>query len=307
MDERTLQGILMVNYGIDSPSLEFLREGGSHTYVVNGKNKYLLKVIGSAFSDTARQSVSIMRYLEENGFPVPKTILTKNREAVFEIEDDSEEKLIVLMEFIDGDEPDMGICAADVGGLVGRFHQLMEKYPKDTVPKEKEFFIGRYLRFLRKKNYQRIAEYEELGDRLWDKVKNLPQGKCHGDLHRGNLIQNAERQIFLVDFDTVCRAPFMFDVMVMCDMTDYFNLKPEDIALTKEVYRKFLSGYSGYHALSREEILSFPYWVAIRHFQLQATILEIYGIDCIDEGFIDGQLWWLNKWQESTEEFVDAF
>ena len=32
------------------------------------------------------------------------------------------------------------------------------------------------------------------------------------------------------------------------------------------------------------------YWVAIRHFQLQATILEIYGVDCIDEGFIDGQL-----------------
>ncbi len=46
------------------------REGGSHTYIVNGKTKYLLKVIGSAFSDTARQSVSIMRYLEENGFPV---------------------------------------------------------------------------------------------------------------------------------------------------------------------------------------------------------------------------------------------
>ena len=307
MDTRTLQKILTEKYGVESTSLEFLREGGSHTYVVNGKNKYLLKVIGSAFSDTARQSVSIMRYLEENGFPVPETILTKNGEAIFETEGDSEKKLIVLMQFIDGDEPELEKCAFEVGELVGRFHQLMEKYPEEVAPKGKEFFIGRYLEFLRKKNYQRIVEYEELGDRLWDKVKNIPQGKCHGDLHRGNLLQNAEKQIFLVDFDTVCRAPFMFDVMVMCDMTDYFNLKPEDIALTKEIYRKFLSGYSGYHALSREEILSFPYWVAIRHFQLQATILEIYGIDCIDEGFIDGQLWWLNKWQESTEEFVDAF
>ena len=307
MDERILQKILTKEYGIDSPSLEFLREGGSHTYVVNGKNKYLLKVIGSAFSDTARQSISIMRYLEGNGFLAPKTMLTKSGEAFFETETDGEKKLIVLMEFIDGDEPDMEICAADVGGLVGRFHQLMEKYPEDTVPKGKEFFIGRYLECLRKKNYPRIAEYEELGERLWDKVKYLPQGKCHGDLHRGNLLQNTDGQIFLVDFDTVCRAPFMFDVMVMCDMTDYFNLKPEDIALTKEVYRKFLSGYSGYHALSREEISSFPYWVAIRHFQLQATILEIYGIDCIDEGFIDGQLWWLNRWQETTEEFVGSF
>ena len=306
MDERILQKILTKEYGIDSPSLEFLREGGSHTYVVNGKNKYLLKVIGSAFSDTARQSISIMRYLEGNGFLAPKTMLTKSGEAFFETETDGEKKLIVLMEFIDGDEPDMEICAADVGGLVGRFHQLMEKYPEDTVPKGKEFFIGRYLECLRKKNYPRIAEYEELGERLWDKVKYLPQGKCHGDLHRGNLLQNTDGQIFLVDFDTVCRAPFMFDVMVMCDMTDYFNLKQEDIELTKEVYRKFLSGYAGYHKLSREEILSFPYWIAIRHFQLQATILEIYGMDCIDEGFIDGQLYWLNKWQETMDGFREG-
>ena len=306
MDTRTLQKILTEKYGVESRTLEFLREGGSHTYVVNGKNKYLLKVIGSAFSDTARQSVSIMRYLEENGFPVPKTILTKSGEAVFETENEGEKDLIVLMDFIDGDEPELEKCATEVGALVGRFHQLMEKYPEEVVPKGKEFFIGRYLEFLRKKNYPRIAEYEELGECLWDKVKDLPQGKCHGDLHRGNLLQNADGLIYLVDFDTVCRAPFMFDVMVMCDMTDYFNLKQEDIELTRDVYQKFLSGYSGYHALNREEIRSFPYWVAIRHFQLQATILEIYGIDCIDEGFIDGQLWWLNKWQKATEGFEEA-
>ena len=307
MDERILQEVLAVNYGIESPSLEFLREGGGHTYVVNSKNKYLLKVIGSAFSDTASRSVSIMRYLEGNEFPVPKTILTKGGEAVFETEAKGSKNLIALMDYIEGDEPELEKCAPEVGELVGIFHQLMEKYPEKVAPKGKEFFIRRYLEFLREKNSPRFAEYEELGERLWDKVKDLPQGNCHGDLHRGNLLQNAEGQIFLVDFDTVCRAPSMFDVMVMCDMTDYFNLKPEDITLTKEVYRKFLSGYSKYHGLSREEILSFPYWVAIRHFQLQATILEIYGIDCIDEGFIDGQLWWLNKWQESMTDFAETF
>ena len=306
MDEKTLQDILTFNYGIESPSLEFLREGGSFTYIVNGKNKYLLKVIGSAFSGTAIQSVSIMRYLEGNGFPVPKTILTKNGETIFETEADGEKSLIVLMDFIDGDEPELEKCASEVGRLVGRFHQLMEEYPSELVYRDKEFFIGRYLEFLRKKKYPRIKEYEELGERLWDKVKNLPQGNCHGDLHRGNLLQNADGKIYLVDFDTACKAPVMFDVMVMCDMTDYFNLKQEDIELTKVVYREFLSGYAGYHKLSREEILSFPYWVAIRHFQLQATILEIYGVDCIDEGFIDGQLYWLNKWQEAMNEFTEG-
>ena len=109
-------------------------------------------------------------------------------------------------------------------------------------------------------------------------------------------MQSTDGKIYLVDFDTAAQAPLMFDIMVMCDMTNYFNLQQEDIKLTKEVYQKFLSGYLSHHTLSREEILSFPYWVAIRHFQLQATILEIHGADCIDEGFIDGQLYWLNKW-----------
>jgi Ser/Thr protein kinase RdoA (MazF antagonist) len=303
MDEKTLQDILTLNYGIESPSLEFLREGGTTTYIVNGRSKYLLKVIGSAFSDTARQSASIMRYLEENGFPVPKTILTNSGETFFETEIDGEKKLIVLMEFIAGDEPELETCLAEVGVLVGRFHQLMEKYPAELVSHGKEFFIDRYIGFLRKKNYPRIKEYEELGECLWDKVKNLPRGYCHGDLHRGNLLQNADGKIYLVDFDTACCAPLMFDVMVMCDMTDYFNLKQEDIKLTKEVYQNFLSGYSEYHKLSREEILSFPYWVAIRHFQLQATILEIYGVDCIDEGFINRQLNWLNKWRGAMADF----
>ena len=302
MDEKTLQNILTVDYGIESSSLEFLREGGAHTYIVNGKTKYLLKVIGAAFSDTARQSVAIMRYLEEKDFPVPKTILTKSGESIFETEANGEKKLIVLMEFIEGDEPELEICAAEVGALVGRFHQLMEEYPLELLSHGKEFFIDRYLNFLRQKNYPRIAEYEELGRRLWNKVKTLPKGLCHGDLHRGNLLQNPAGRIYLLDFDTVCRAPLMFDVMVMCDMTNYFNLQPEDIDETKEVYQKFLSGYSKYHKLSHEEILSFSYWVAIRHFQLQATILEIHGVDCIDGGFIDGQLFWLNKWQEAMEK-----
>ncbi|MBO4421448.1 MAG: hypothetical protein J5783_06435 [Lachnospiraceae bacterium] len=54
VDERYLQDILAEYYRIENCSLEFLREGGTHTYIVNGETKYLLKVIGSAFSKTAR-------------------------------------------------------------------------------------------------------------------------------------------------------------------------------------------------------------------------------------------------------------
>lgn len=305
MDEKQLLDILALQYGMEEPSLELLREGGGHTYIVDSKEKYLLKVIGSAFQDTAKQSVSVMRYLKDNNFPVPGIIMTGSEEPVFETVSDGEGKLIVLMEYIDGDEPDLEKRATEVGALVGRFHQLMDRYPAEPVSHGRDFFIGRYLGFLREKKYPRLSAYEELGARLWDKVKDLPQGICHGDLHRGNLLQCADGRVFLVDFDTVCRAPRMFDIMTMCDMTDYFVLKPEDIRTAKEVYRQFLSGYTEYHTLSRDEILSFPDWVAVRHFQLQATILEIHGTDCIDERFINWQLQWLEKWLEASAGFVD--
>ena len=141
MNEKRLLEVLETHYGIEAPSLELLREGGGHTYIVNGETIYLLKVIGSAFRNTARQSISIMRYLEENNFPVPGIILTKDGNTACETTVDGEETLIVLMEFIDGDEPDLKECASEVGALVGRFHQLMDQYPAEPVSHSREFFI----------------------------------------------------------------------------------------------------------------------------------------------------------------------
>ncbi len=298
MTEEKLLQLLQTQYDLKNISLEFLREGGCKTYIVNCEKKYLLKVIGSAFKNTAKQSVLITRFLEENSFPVPKTILTKASEAIVEVSDD--EPLVLLQEFIEGEEPELENpeTAVKVGALVGKLHCLMEDCPVQPFLRGKEFFIGRYIDFLRQKSYPRIAAYEELGEQLWKKVEKLPYGICHGDLHRGNLLQTKNGEIYFLDFDTACRAPFMFDVMVMCDMTNYFNLQQQDIEITRAVYENFISGYTHHHPLSPEEKLSFSDWVAIRHFQLQATILEVHGINCIDEQFIDYQLYWLNKWIE---------
>ena len=309
MTEEKLIQLLQTKYALENVTLEFLREGGSKTYIVNGEKKYLLKVIGSAFFATAKQSVLVTRYLAENGFPVPKTILTKTGEAIVEVSDagDSEPYLVLLQEFVEGEEPNLENpeIAEKVGALVGKLHCLMEHCPVQPVFRDKDFFIGRYIDFLRQKSYPRIAAYEELGEQLWKKVEKLPYGICHGDLHRGNLLQTKNGQIYLIDFDTVCKAPLMFDVMVMCDMTNYFNLQEKDIETTRAVYENFISGYTRYHSLSPEEKLSFSDWVAIRHFQLQATILEVHGINCIDEQFIDWQLYWLNKWMELQKKLYE--
>ena len=291
-----LRDILQMHYDLGEVSLRFLREGGSRTYLAEGKEKVLLKVIGPAFAGTARQSVSVMRFLEAQVFPVPRTILTRFGEALPEVSVMGENRLVTVQEFIEGEEPDLMVRAEEAGALTGRLHSLMERYPEPLAVRDRQFFIGRYLDFLRRKEYPGLPEYEALGERLWRRVADLPVTACHGDLHRGNLLETPDGGIFLLDFDTVCRAPAMFDVTVMCDMTDYFRLKGEDVETTKDVYARFLTGYAGHRALSEAETASFRDWVAIRHFQLQATILEVYGIDCVDAAFIDAQLAWLKGW-----------
>ena len=80
-------------------------------------------------------------------------------------------------------------------------------------------------------------------------------------------METADGRIYLLDFDTICVALRMFDVMVMCDMTG-------------------------------EELAAINDWIVIRHFQLQATIVELFGMDCIDNNFVDKQLQWIKSWEE---------
>lgn len=301
----TLQDILRVRYGMENAALELYRESGGKVYIVKADRPYLLKLIGSAFSENAKRSADIMRYLEDNGFPVPKTVPTRSGDPIADVMVEGKAQKIVVQEYIDGQEPDLEKTAEKVGELSGKLHNLLDRYPGETITRGRYFFIDKYLELLRRKNCLQLSAYEELGDRLWEKVKDLPQGNCHGDLHRGNLLEDAQGKIWFLDFDTVSRSQTMFDVAVACDMTDYFRLKQKDIEITKDVYTRFLPGYGKQRSLSREEILSFPYWVAIRHFQLQAIIMEIYGLNCNDDSFDDAQLRWLNKWLEITEN--DSF
>lgn len=288
---------LQENYDIGVTALQFLRDSGGTTYTFeHAGRKYFLKVMKDAFAHTARQSSAVMRYLEERGFPVPKTILAKDGRTMVEAELNGQRSALVLQEYIDGKEPDLRQRAEEVGSLVGRLHNLLQDYPGELVSQDHAFFIERYLKLLQQKNYPRLSEYAELGKELWQRVQNQPVGNCHGDLHRGNLLETQGGTVYLLDFDTVCRAPVMFDVMVMCDMTDYFRFQPKTVSITREVYERFLTGYGQHRHLSGTERRSFYDWVAIRHFQLQATILEIFGIDCIDEKFVDTQLAWLKRW-----------
>lgn len=245
--------------------------------------------------NTAIQSIDIQRYLIKNGFPVPKIIKAKDSSPYFIYEN----QLFVLYEFIEGVEPTLNENIEQIGKLVGKLHSLMNDYNNNLIKQEKHFFVDRYINILKQKVYndQKLSEYIEIRNLLWNSVKDLSYGFCHGDLHRDNLLKNKDDKIYMLDFDTACFAPQLFDIAVMCDTTDYFDFNKNEFQHTTEIFNRFMNEYSKYNQIDFT-INQFYDFIALRHFQLQATIVEIYGLDCIDEAFIDKQLDWIKQWRK---------
>jgi ribosomal protein S18 acetylase RimI-like enzyme len=93
----------------------------------------------------------------------------------------------------------------------------------------------------------------------------------------------------------------MYDVVLFCNDTHWFNFEYDGYGKSKARLEQSLKGYLKYCSLSKEEIAAFYDMIAVYHFQLQATMMEIHGYDCVDTNYFDKQYDWLMKWKEQCK------
>jgi Ser/Thr protein kinase RdoA (MazF antagonist) len=304
LEDNKILNALSNSYNINFTKMELLREGGCASYSICSENeKYFMKIIPSAFFGTAKQSLNILMYLEEKGFPAPRIVSTKDGFPYVETDEAEGKTFLVLFHFIEGQEPSEGENVEPIGELVGQLHNVMHEYKGILQEQGKEFFIDRYINILRKKNYDasKTEMFREYGNIIWKNVEKLPGGFCHGDMYRGNFMRTSSGKYYLLDFDTSCNAFPMYDITIMCNSTNYFDYDEEGYEKSKITLEAFLKGYTKYCTISDMEVNAFYDLIAIYHYQLQATIMEIYGLDCVDEEFLDKQLEWLMKWRKQCE------
>jgi Ser/Thr protein kinase RdoA (MazF antagonist) len=293
--------ILNQNYNLHIKNIELFREGGNLAYVVYGEdNKFFLKIIRPPFIENALYSIDIQLYLMKNQFPVIPIVLAKNDAAYVETHINDERKIFILYEYIEGEEPDPE-NTEKVGELIGKLHRIKKNFTGELPVRDKYFFIERYLEIMRIKKYDKVDAFKEYGDELWEKIKNLPRGYCHCDLYRGNIHQDSSGILRVMDFDTSCIAFPMYDVALFCNDTNWYNFEYDGYEKSKVRLEQFLKGYLKYYSLSREEIAAFYDMIAVYHFQLQATIMEVYGYDCVGVDYFDKQYDWLIKWKEQCK------
>lgn len=294
-----LLSILSKHYPIRFDRNEFMRDSGSVSYTVfSGNDRYFLRVIKPAFMDTAVMGADIQLFLQSQDFPVPPVILSKDNLPYVR----TNSGLIILYEFVEGRESNPEQDAEAIGELIGKLHQTMKKYPGELVKRDRHFFIGRYIDILRKKQYPKTEQFSAYGNALWDKVRDLPRGYCHGDMYDGNIHKTSDGKFYILDFDTSCEGLPMYDPTLICNKTHYFDFDERGYEKSKEILLRFIPEYLKYSSLSQREIDAFYDLISLYHFALQATIIETFGIDCVDNAFLDKQLDWLYRWREQCEK-----
>ena len=297
--DRDILSILNGYYPIHFDRNEMMRDAGSVSYTVySGNDQYFLRAVKPAFLDTAVMGADIQVFLQNQGFPVPPVIFTKDTRPYVRMDDG----LFILYEFVEGSESNPEQDAEAIGALIGRLHNVMKKYTGELVKRDKHFYVDRYIDILRRKEYPKVNEFLTYGDALWDKVKDLPYGYCHGDMYDGNIHKTPDGKFYVLDFDTSCEGFPMYDPTLFCNKTHYFNFDEGGYEKSKRILSRFLPEYLKYNTLSQTEVNAFYDLIALYHFALQATVIENFGLACVDHTFLDKQLDWLYRWQEQCEK-----
>ncbi len=295
---KALIDLLNENYAINFDRIEMMRDMGSTSYsAYSDGEKYFLRVINPAFYDTAMNGADIQLFLQKQGFPVPRIILTNEDQPYAR----TDNRMLILYEFIEGSDVDPEQDAEAIGALVGRLHQVMKTYPGNLAKRDRYFFIGRYIDILQRKQYPRTDEYLAYGDALWEDIRDLPRGYCHGDMYDGNIRKAQDGRLYIHDFDTSCEGFPMYDPTLICNKTQYFEFEERNYERSNRLLSRFVPEYAKYSPISPAEVDAFHALIAIQHFSTQATVMEIFGIDCLDEKDMDNQLDWLYKWREQCE------
>lgn len=283
------------NYSFDDITLH--RDMIGYVCIVyKSDRKYIFKLFREQYTKQALQSTEIMEYLSNCGYPTAQIIKTMDDKPYFIFHDEGKERVGILYEFIEGNEPDKNIDTKLIGRQTGLLHNIMNKYNKELINHNKTFFIDRYVDILINMNYPDVHEFKEYGDLLWNRISTCSTGFCHGDFHTGNMLRNKKGQYVLFDFDASANAFPIYDIAVICDMTNYFSLEDSMYDDTSRMLDRFLKGYNEFNIIHDNDIQGIYDSIAIRHYEVQATILENLGVSCIDKNFIDEQLNWLRKW-----------
>ncbi len=232
--------------------------------------------------EAVERDTAIFDFLESNQFPAPKLLHTSNGQKYVQYDD----RFWYILEYVDNtsieDTPETWRA---VGELMGKLHSL-EGYTERTVftfsseiphmlKRAKEFGIG--------------EEYVRLVQNL-PNLDILPQALIHTDMSLGNVIQQNNGSLVLIDWDDAGIGTRTLDVgfPLICAFV-------KDDAFNAENAKAFYKGYSSKIILMEEELT----------YLFDAALFFILSYSIFDGSGVHQENWQKAQWAAVHREEIE--
>ena len=113
---------------------------------------------------------------------------------------------------------------------------------------------------------ERLDHYEAT------RAQDLPKGICHGDLFRDNVLWQGKKLRALIDFESVCKNPFVYDLMVTVLAWGYGS--EFELGLVQALF----DGYRSVRPLSAAEVAALRSEGAIACLRFASTRLTDFSL-----------------------------
>ena len=196
-----------------------------------------------------RHAMEALDYLPAHGFTqVPRLLKTKQSDTYQNLGDDR----ICIMEFVDGNTPSRNAeSCAKLGRLMASLH-IVEGYPYSATFIPSEVIEDELPTLVVDKPFQ--EEYLKLVESL-PSFEDLPQAVIHTDLSFGNVIERADGELVMIDFDDIGIGARVIDLAYPLIL----SFVTSDCVYREDNARAFFSAYRSEIELSDHEVeLIFP-------------------------------------------------
>lgn len=186
-----------------------------------------------------------------------------------------------------------------IGSLIGRLHTSAQKNtaparltctPEATTATYIDLFLTNNLVHPEIQN-----EFEDICAQSLELISplfaNLPFHRVHGDCHRGNILENRDKELTLIDFD---------DMMIGPAIQDLWLLLPGHLEDSRKEMNLILEGYEQFCTFNRETLIL----VEPLRFMRQIYFLSWQAMQRNDSGFLEKNPDWGTKafWMTETED-----
>jgi Ser/Thr protein kinase RdoA (MazF antagonist) len=296
-----LKKIIEDQYPIQVESISLVRKRIGCVYKVQTKKKdYILKVYQNHQIDLVNRTVKVMHHCMKHGILVPKLYQTNDQRDFFRQED----QIGILMDAIQGHAPSKDNIEA-FAKLAKALHKVFKDTPLTKIETfGKAYYIDRFKILLEDQDYDPIKSKKWLNflDEDYLGIEQNPESFCHGDFHNENMIEDANKNLYLIDFDAANYTSSIIDIASITDRIDFNHFKLEDFLQTIQVIQDFLKYYEEdwENTLQLTHILAF---IPIRHAELITTI-TLQTKEALSTQFLDLQYQWMLNFHQALKQVI---